>query len=239
MSGKNKSSNQSAQSIVAATPTPPPPASEYYYENGTLKGKRLYGTDNGLPLFRNEIYTTPDEQAIDTQSTSLLRGLMGNVGSAFNLSPASIDAYKTAYKTPQITAVNDAYNQAKGQALNSANAAGTLGSVGFNDYMANQLEKNRANSLANIESQAEMLGYDLPRRVLAPYQDAFNLYSAASQGQQATAAQQLEPVLNGNQISNNTLQGAYGNLLQLKQLQAQYAPEKYTNNGFFSRLFGG
>lgn len=228
--GRRSNRGNAVLSGVQQTPAPPPPATEYFYDDGFLRGARLYQTNNGQPVFFNQSFSTPDEQAIETQANQYIRGLVTQAGQAFQLTPEAIAQNRQAYLTPQLDALNSAYQDARGVAFNSANTGGTLDSVGFNRYLAGELERNRAKDLANLEANATLNQYDLPRRQLAPFQEAFNLYNAASQGQQTANLNYFNPVLQGNQLSNNTLQDSYRNLLSRQELMLrslQYTPPFY------------
>lgn len=228
--GRRSNQGNTVLGNIQQTPAPPPPATEYFYDNGYLRGARLYQTNNGQPIFYNQSFSTPDEQAIEAQATSYIRNLVNQAGEAFQLNPAQIENYRQAYLTPQVNALNDTYQQALGLATSQANLGGTLDSVGFNRYRVNELERSRAMDLANLEANATLKQYDLPRMQLAPFADAFNLYNAASQGQQTSQMNYFQPVLAGNELSNNTLQSAYRNLLGRQELlleSLRYTPPFY------------
>ena len=124
----------------------------------------------------------------------------------------------------------------------NASTSGTRGSVGFNRYLANEIERNRAQGLADIENNAVTQGYNLPRLQLAGLSDAFNLFNAAKEGEQATSANSLNSVMQGNTLSNNTLSNIYQNQLQARQLQANLEAQKRASSksgGFLASIFGG
>ena len=240
--GKKKSSGGGGSSS-SSVPAPPPPATEYFYDDGFLRGQRLYQTNNGAPVFFNSTFSTPDEQAIEQKSTQLLRGLVDR-GADVDFSPQGMAAYRETIAAPQRAALNESYNLAKGAATNNAVTSGTRDSVGFNRYLASEIERNRAQGLADIENNAVTQQYNLPRLQLQGLSDAFNLFNAAKEGEQATSSNSLNAVMQGNQLSNSTLNNIYQSQLQQRQLQAnleaQRRAQSSSGGNFFSRLlFGG
>ncbi len=224
MSSKKKSSS--------SAPATPQPSNEYYYNDGVLQSQRVF--DQGLNGYKTETYSTPDEQYLQNQGTAFLKQTLDGANKAFNMSDAQKQSYVDAYKAPQIAALNDSYNNALGSAVRSANASGMNNSIGFEKYRANQIEKNKAQGLADIENNAHLYGLDLPNRILTPYVTAFNLYNAGVSGEQANQAQNAEIAYNGANALNQFNLGNYGNQLNQYQLNKQN-----NSGGFFSKLFGG
>jgi hypothetical protein len=223
-----------AKSKGNSTPTPQAPGmqNEYYYDNGNLQSSRVY--DKGKNGYVNTTFADPNEQAIQTQATGFIKDLVSKAPQAFNMSPEGLQKGVDAYTQPQIAALNNSYNQAAGAAQNTGVASGTNNSVGFNRYFADQIEKNRAQGMADIQAGGGQLRYQLPSMALQPYSDAFNLYNAALNGQQAQTGQNLNAALQGNQLSNNS---AYNNFQsQLASLQNQ-GQGKQSHN-FFGWLIG-
>ncbi|MEA3272476.1 MAG: hypothetical protein U9P90_02305 [Patescibacteria group bacterium] len=66
------------------------------------------------------------------------------------------------------------YDKNLGQTKLNANTLGTAGSLGFENYRANKLDKNYTDSLSNLESTARMQSYDLPNKLMQPYITAGN-----------------------------------------------------------------
>ena len=218
-----------------AAPETPKPQSEYFYDDGNLRSQRVW--DGGRNAYTTKTFSTPDEKNIQDKATGFISGLVDKVPTAFNMSPEQISGYREAYADPQRRALNDSYNQAQGQANLAGSASGMRNSVGFAKYQADQLEKNRAQGLADIESNAKLMEFELPRMALAPYGDAFNLVNAALSGEQARSMSSLEPSFQGSQATSNFLLNAansnYANQLNQYQLNNQ------RRGGFFSTLFGG
>lgn len=224
--GKSKSSS-------SKPPEPPKPQNEYFYDDGFLRSSRVY--NSGQKGYITNSYSTPEEQAIQNQATGFISDLVGRVPQAFNMTPEGLQAGVDAYTQPQMRALNESYNQASGAAKNAAASSGMTNSVGFNKYFADQIERNRAQGLADIAAGGEQMRYQLPRMALAPFTDAFNLYNAALSGEQAREMSQLEPAFQGSQAANNFALGNYQN--QLAYHQARNQPTG--GGGFFSKLFGG
>lgn len=217
----------------APVPETPKPQNEYYYQDGVLNSSRVYDAAKGGYLTNS--YSSPEEKAITDKSTAFINNLVGTLPDKFNMSQDQIDEYRNAYADPQKRALEQSYNKALGAANTNANAGGMRNSVGFQGYLANQLEKNKAQGLADIESNAKLMEYDLPNKVLAPYTNAFNLVNAALQGQQANTVSSLEPAFQGSQAGNNFALSNYGN--QIAQMQA-YNQQLQNNqqNSFTNRL---
>lgn len=224
------------KSSTPAAPTPPKPQNEYYYENGALRSSRIY--DKSQKGYINRSFSTPEEQAIENKATGYISDLVNKLPGAVNLSPEAIAQYRDAYANPQINALNDSYNQASGQALSAANARGMRNSVGFGKFTANELEKNRAQGLADIQANAKMMEYDLPNKLLMPYANQFNLINAALQGQQANVAQDLEPSFQGSQATNNFQLQNFANMMAQYNANNQ-RNQQQSRGGLFSMFTGG
>lgn len=229
------SKGNSGKSEAPKQPAAPQRQNEYYYQNDILRSQSVY--DPRKKGYINTSFSTPQEQDIEKQATGYLNNLMTGLQGAINLSPETIQGYRDAYTQPQIAALNDSYNLAKGQAMQSASGRGLENSVGFANYTANQLEKNRAQGLADIQANAKQLEYDLPNKMLTPYVNQFNLLNAALNGQQANLAQNLEPSFQGRQASNNYEQQNYQN--QWNAWQSQQQQQNQGRGGLFSFFTGG
>lgn len=223
-------------------PAPPPapkapdPQSERYYEDGFLRSERIY--DPTFQGYNTRSFSTPEERGIQNQATGFINQLVGQVPGVFDLSQDSINQYKEAYAAPQRRALEESYNKATGQANLAAGAAGLKNSVGFEKFRANELERNKAQGLADIAANAELMGYDLPRKMLAPYADAFNLVNAALSGEQANTIANLEPAFQGSQAGSSAALGSHTGNLNAYQLNQQN--QRNRGGGFFSNLlFGG
>lgn len=217
-----------------AAPAAPTPQSEWYYENGQLKSQRLY--DKGKGGYTSEVFLTPQEQAIQDNATNFLSKAVTGANDAFNMTPEQIQKYKNDYSAPQYRALDDAFNQASGQFNTAASASGMRGSVGAADYFARKIASENARGKADIASNTEMMGFQLPSMALKPYFDVFNLYSGAASGQNQATAQNLEPAFQGSQAGSNFALNNYQN--QLGQYNALLQKQQ-NSGGFLSRLFGG
>jgi hypothetical protein len=224
--------SKSKKSSSSSTPSTPDPQSEWFFQDGVLQSQRVY--DPTKKGYKTEAFSSPDEKAIQDQATGFIKNLVGQVPNAFNMSPESLDSQVAAYTDPQKRALTDSYNQAKGELNNSAGASGMRNSVGFGNYTANQLEKNKAQGMADIEASGQQYRYNLPRMALAPYMDAFNLYNAALEGQQAQQSQGLDVAMQGSNAANNFALQNYQNQLNRYQLNNQKK-----SGGFLGGLFGG
>jgi hypothetical protein len=222
-----------------STPAPPPaptPQNAYYYQNDQLKSQSVF--DKGLNAYVNKSFSTPQEQGIQNQATNYISDLVGKLPQQMNLSPEQLNQYASDYSAPQIAALNDSYNQAKGQATQAAAGHGMLNSVGFGNYTANQIEKNRAQGLADIAANAQMQKYDLPNKVLMPYANTFNLINAALNGEQSNIQQNLQPSTQGVVNANNIANQNFAN--QMNQWNAQMQNQQNQGRGgLFSFFTGG
>ena len=68
----------------------------------------------------------------------------------------SYQDYINAVYEPQKQQLTDTYYSNTGSAINKANSMGTLNSLGFQNYRANQIDKNYANALQNAYNQAQL-----------------------------------------------------------------------------------
>lgn len=229
------SNSNSSNSKTNPVPTAPTPQNSYYYENGVLKSSSMM--DKSKDGIVTNAYSTPQEQQIQNNATDYMGKLVGQIPNAVDLSPESMQKYSDAYAQPQINALNLAYNQAKGQATQAATSHGVQNSVGFGNYEANVLEKNRAQGLADIQSNAYLQGLDLPNQMLSPYVNQFNLYNAASTGQQAILNQNQNNAMQGSQVANNSASQTFQN--QLAQYQARAAQLQQQSRQGLSGFFTG
>ncbi len=222
------------QSSSTPVPEAPKPQNEYFYDNGFLRSDRVY--DKGRGGYISNVYSTPEEQAIDKQATGFISQLVGQVPNAFNMTPEQQNAQIEAYAAPQRRALENSYNQALGTANMAANSSGMRNSVGFENYRADKLDKNRAEGLADIAANSELMRYQLPSMALKPYADAFNLYNAALSGEQAREMSSFEPAYQGSNAGNSFASSNYNNLVNYYQLKN--SPQQ-KSGGFMSKLFGG
>lgn len=192
------------------------PPEQYYYQNGQLQSSVTRNT-RGTQYSINQ-YQTPAEQNIQKSATGFISNLVPQLNKQFGNMPQAQDQFRQNFASPQIAALNTSYDQALGRATNDANGAGTLNSVGFHNFDNNQIEKNRAQGLSDIQANASNASYDLPGKMIAPYADLFNIYNGALNGQQSQSFNTLQPVQQQSQ------QGA-----QLYNAAAnRYAPQLYT-----------
>lgn len=227
-------SKKGGGSRSSSAPKPPKPKNEWFYEDGVLRSSRVYDKKKGG--YTSQTFSTDDERAIKNQGTEWLAGLMKDIPNIMDMSPEGIQGYKDAFTEPQYRALNESYNNALGSAKSAASSSGMRNSIGFNKYLADQIERNRAQGAADIEANAKMLENELPRMRLAPYMDAFNLYSSALGGEQARSNASLQPAFQGSQAATNAAISNYQNQLAYHQQRNQ--PQQ-RRGGFFSSLFGG
>ena len=216
---------------VSPPPAAPQPQNEYYYEGDKLKSQRVY--DKSLNGYVTKSILTPDEQSIQNQGDQFIQSLFNDVPGLLN--PQNMEAQRKAFVDPQVRALEQSYRDTLGNAENGAASTGTLNSIGFENYKANQLDKNLAQGKADIEANAELQKYDLPRRQLAPYMDAYNLLSGALNGEQASVNQNLNPSFTGSQAASNFAASNYGN--QLQGWKTNNALQSQSRGGGVGRFF--
>lgn len=223
-------------SSSAAPPAPPPPQNEYYYENDLLRSQRVF--DPTKKAYVSKSFSTPTEQNIENQATDYMGKLVGQIPNAVNLSPEAIKGYGDAYSAPQIAALNQSYDRAKGVADMQGGASGMRNSVGFARYGANELEKNRAQGLADIAANQKMMELDLPNKLLMPYANQFNLYNAAVSGQQANIDQNANYAMQGSVNAQNAANQNYQNQMNYWNAKQQQQQQP-ARGGLFSFFTGG
>jgi hypothetical protein len=224
--------------MSAPKATPPPPAptptSQYNYQDGKLISENIY--NKGANSFTNKTYSSPDQQNIERTATGYISNLVNTLPNSVNLSQDALNQYGDAFAAPQIQALDQSYNRAKGQAQQAATAHGMGNSVGFARYGANELEKNRAQGLADIQANKQKYQLDIPNQLLMPYANQFNLINAALQGQQSTIQQNQQAAMQGSATGNNITNSNYQNQLAYNQaLNAQ----NQGRGGLFSFFSGG
>jgi len=232
MNGR-KNNNQSTNSV--APPPTPTPQNAYYYDNGNLKSSSVYNKAQGG--YVNNTYSTPAEAGIKNNSTGFINSLMAQAPNAFNMTPDALQRGVDAYTKPQIQALNNSYNQAEGGAQNAAAASGMTNSVGFGKYNADQIERNRAQGLADIAAGGEQMRYQLPSMAIQPYADAFNLAQGALNGQNVQTNTNLNPSFSGSQAGNSFALQNYQN--QLNAYNNSFFGRINNNNSGILSLFGG
>jgi hypothetical protein len=211
-----------------------PMANEEVYQNGQAVGSRIW--DPAKNAYISAINGTPEDQAIRSSAQGGIQGIMSRLG-GYN-DPASVQKYVQAYKAPQITALNESYNKAKGDLANSAAASGMASSAGYGAFLTSQIEKNKAQGLADIEANATLYGLDAPSKMMQPDLAAYNLYNSALTGANANAMDLYEPALQGSTSAT----GARVNLQQLMQQrsqnQASMNQQRSGGSGILGRILG-
>ncbi len=205
---------------------------EYMVRDGKRLASRVW--DPQLNAYTSQINTSPWEQQTRNLSEQGIANIAGRIGQIND--PARIQSYVNAYKAPQVQALNDSYDQARGNLVNNATAMGMSNSAGFGGFLANQIEKNRAQGMADIENNAKLFELDAPNKMLAPEMNLYNLYNSALTGANANALDFYEPALQGSTSATSSRMNA----AQLAQSRAmnQAQLKQSSGGGFFSRLLG-
>lgn len=206
---KKKTSSGSGNSLTP--PSAPTPQNEYAYNNGVLASSRVYDpTKNG---YVDNTYLTPAQQQLQTSSTNGLNNVLSQTGQVANMSPDALQKGVDAYTAPQYAALDRAYNQALGQSQNDAASNGMSNSVGFNKYLGDVLDRNKAQGYADIAASGEQMRYQLPNMALQPLANAANIYNGAMNGTQAIQSANLAPSFSGSQAASDFASNNYQNQL--------------------------
>lgn len=219
-------------------PEPPQPQNDYVYQNGAMLSSRIY--DPSIGGYKTNLYSNAQDQEIENLSRV---GLTNALNAARNMKwdSQSLQPYVQSFVDPQKRALNESYNQAVGGLTNSASAAGMQDGVGFQNYKVNQIERNRAQGLADIEAAGKQYELNLPSQLMAPYLNQANLFSSALGNQQAFNSSNMEAAMQGANSSNQFFLNRYGNDLNRQQIQfqQQMASRQQRRPSFFGKLLGG
>lgn len=226
------SKNKGGGSKAPAPPAPPVQENEYFYVGDQLQSQRTKGTGpDGQAGWVTRVNQTPEERAIEQQSTQFISDLIPQAQKAFDMSPEGQAKLRSSYVDPQMRALNSSYNDALGAATNAASSSGMRNSIGFLNYKMGKLDRQKAEGAADIEANAELMMPELQRGRLAPFADAFNLYNAALSGEQANQMSNVNPAMQGQAQSNAFNMGNYAN--QLNFYNTKYQQQQGGRNGNF------
>jgi hypothetical protein len=214
-------------------PEAPKPENQFFMKNGQLQSSTVKykagDSPTGQAGWVTNVTQTPEEKAIEAQSNQFISGLIPKVNGVMG---QDLSTYKQNFMAPQIAALNEGYNKSLGRARDVAGARGTNVSTGFEKYRVENIDRNRAQGMADIAANAELSAPDYMRSLLAPYADALNMYSAALGGQQAQTFNSADASLRGSQLGNSINSNAYANQLNQYQL-ANAAPPRQRIFGIF------
>ncbi len=199
------------------------PVSERTYINGREVSSALY--NKGTNTYTNTMNLTPGEQGIMDTGVKSYGDLLGQVAPAIATTDAERQKYAQELYQPQAARVEDNYNKSIGEASGQAGSRGMMHSIGFGDYMVNQLNKNKEQQLADLMNQAQTQSYGLSSAKLEPIMQGLSVFDTSINAPQNRGLAMLNPSTQGAQ-SANALNIARA---QLNQNQPR---------GFFSSLFG-
>lgn len=220
-----KSSSSSKSSKKPAVPTP---ANEYTTINGRPASSRVF--NKATNSYTNDVALDPyDQQSLDT-SRQGMASMLGQLQGMVPTSEADRQRFTNALYDPQKAQLQQDYFRTLGEAEGAANASGVRNSIGFENYRANEIDKNLQQGLSDLYNQSYLQSFDLPRLQMAPIADALGLYDAAIQGIHNRGMQTLDPSFQGSQATNNfNLQSYMAGLNTPQQSQQK--------RSFFSSLF--
>lgn len=199
------------------------PVSERTFINGREVSSALYNKGNNT--YTNTINMTPGEQGIMDTGIKSYGDLLGQVAPNIATTDAERQKYAQELFQPQAGRLEDNYNKAIGEASGQANSRGMLHSIGFGDYVINQLNKNKEQQLSDMFNQAQTQSYGLSSAKLEPIIQGLSVFDTSINAPQNRGLAMLNPSTQGAQ-SANALNVARA---QLTQNQPR---------GFFSSLFG-
>lgn len=228
MTGKSQKSEtvQYAPTTTQAN-TAIPPMSEFTSINGRRVSDRQY--NSGSNSYFDNIYLDPLETNILETGKQSFSNLLNKVPGAVATTDAERKTFADALYNPQRDNLVNEYKNTLGEAVNAGNAAGTLNSIGFENYRANQLDKNLMEGLSQIRNQAEIQSYDLPNLKLDPIIRALSVYDTSINSPTQRGLQLLDPSFQGSQAANNFA-------LQRFQVLANQ-PQKKSSRSFTSSFF--
>lgn len=209
------------------------PASEYFYTGNTLTSQRVF--DPATRSYTSRLLLTPQEQQMQDAARAGLNQVLEQA-QQINVTPEQMDTYKQQLMTPQINALDREYGNLRRDAIGQANASGMLNSVGFERFRANELDRNKAEQLANIEANAETGKYQLPMLQMQPLAQMANFYGGILGNQQQANIANIDPAMQGSNATNKFF---LDQRQTLENAALQRAGFKAQNKGFFGRLFGG
>lgn len=198
---------------------------DYTYVNGRRVGGRNYNANTNT--FQNRISMPKMERRIYNQGLKGYNKMLGQVDNAMAVTPEERQRFVDELYNPNAAKLKDEYRSTLGDAMGAANSAGVMNSIGFENYRANQLDKNLMQGLSDLYSQANLQAYELPNLKLAPIANAMSLYDASAEGPFNRTMRMFEPSFQGFTTGNNLGMQRYS-LLPNSNMQ---------QGGFFSSLF--
>jgi len=211
----------------------PAPKNEVTYINGREVSSRLYNPST--QTFTNSTNLSDIQADTLAKGEQAFAGLLDQVPGIVNPSEESRAQYQKSLYDPQAQKLQDSYNQTLGQAINAANAQGVSGSVGFERFRANQLDKNLNQGKAELENQTYLQSLQLPMIKLAPVLQALGIYDTSINSGNNQLMSQLNPSLQGSLASQGFAQQQAALRTQTdlanRQFQATQRP------GLFASMF--
>ncbi len=159
-----------------------------------------------------------------TAAGSGLTGLLGKLSTAMDVSPEARDKYTQDLFNPVAGQINSEYDRQVDQSVNRFGAMGGLNSLGFNRFVTDRIEKNRARALSDAMSGASVAAYDLPGKITQPIINAIGVNDAVQGNAFNRVMAAVNPAFQGYQVVQN-------NALQQQQVDQQKP------KGFLSSLF--
>lgn len=210
------------------------PSNERTYIDGKEVSNRLY--DKKSNTYSSNVFLDPMEADALQTGRSSFADLLKQVQPAISVSPEQHAAFAEELYAPQGKSLKENYNQLRGQATNNAAARGMGDSVGFHNYVTNQLDKNYASADADLRNNANLQAYSLPGMKLDPIMQALSIFDTSIQAPTNRGLANLDPSFRGSSASQQ---------LDLQRQQLDMQRQQYNNGlraqnggGFFSSFFG-
>lgn len=156
------------------------------------------------------------------------KGIQGVVnGGNINYNQYFHDLYDPAKKE-----ITNTYNKTLGQSRMNANTLGTNNSLGYENYRANQLDKNYADTLNNVASQSRLQAYELPNTLMQSYINSGNYAGAELTNTRNRKYTEFLPALQRAQMltSGNISNAGFVNNMATNNYNQQMAQKAQSQN---------
>lgn len=210
------------------------PSSPVPYSSTSINGvkKGWSGYDSVTNQFAQGIQQSDEEKKQQLLNNQLLINSLGganNVIQNLNDPKQREQDYLDLYN-PAKSEVERAYNRDTGSAINNAATRGTLNSIGFQNYRTNELDRNYADTLGNLSSNARIQSLQIPGIRLAPYTDAAAMAQSGLDAQTQRELSLLDPSFRGQFMGANTLSQNFLDRLNALKMQNDTLQQNFQNH---------
>lgn len=189
----------------------------------TINGRKVASTDFNNGGYSQNINLPDYQQGAMVSAGRNIQQLIPSIRSAIATNPNEQAQFANELYQPQRQNLINEYHNVLGNTINNANASGTLSSIGFQNYRANQLDKNLGQGLSDLYNQSQIQSYQLPQLKLAPIEQAIGTLTGVGNDITNQGLQMLNPSLAAAQLGNTWSANRYtGEQQQLiNQINAQ------------------